>query len=74
MICPCGGRTLSTTARQPSAVLCWDQCGACGRCANFELKVWGQPVAKAHAAQRAFHDERLMEIIRKRVECNHRLH
>jgi hypothetical protein len=66
MICVCGGRTLTANARQPNAVLYWQQCGACERCEDYSLTVHRKKVASGQPARLAFQDERLLEIIRQR--------
>lgn len=56
MICPCGGRTLTASARDGSMVLRWERCGSCTRCWDFELEGRGAIAAKGELARAAFRD------------------
>lgn len=56
MICPCGGRTLTASAREAGMVLTWERCGSCTRCWDFEFEVRGLIAAEGEQARAAFRD------------------
>lgn len=67
LMCPCGNMTSAAQARSAGAVLRWQQCGSCGRCGSFELRVDGVQVARGRVARRVFADAAALERVRKRV-------
>lgn len=54
MICVCGGRTLTASARDSGAILTWQRCGACTRCWEFTLEVGEQTTTIGEPARLAF--------------------
>ena len=52
--CKCGGFTHRKAERAQEVSLRWQQCGACGRCDLYELRLGRAVVSKGQAARRTW--------------------
>lgn len=65
--CPCGGFTVARIAKEKGAILNYEECGSCGRCGEYKLRIAGELITKGQTARRAIQDANAIEAVRKRV-------
>lgn len=56
MICKCGGHLLGRFERIQTSQLKWKECGACGRCHGFTLRVSGTATEHGRTACAVFRE------------------
>lgn len=68
--CTCGGFTVPRKEKNAGATLAYQECGACGCCGRFDLRIAGVLVAKEQTARRMFQDAGAIAITHNRLTLN----